>query len=232
MGKLIYIVIALVLFFPSSLSAQRRVSADVEVKSVKDGKSVTVSKTIWCSGNGRLVARFHSPKDYYFISNFIGEASIYDPMSNEVLSSVSEDQSTRDDLLMIFLCGRVDDLSLSLYGYRMAEKRLDGETIIKTFRSSKESGARKVEIAYQDYLPIFVKYFDTSGRVLSKKYLSNYSTHEKGFVFPSRMVDIIYSSKKDSTVVRTLFSNIVVDSDDPMFDFSVPSDAVPASLEK
>ena len=48
--------------------------------------------------------------------------------------------------------------------------------------------------------------------------------------FPHRNTSIAYTSKKDSTIVRTIYSNIVIDGDNPMFEFAVPADAKPMDL--
>ena len=47
---------------------------------------------------------------------------------------------------------------------------------------------------------------------------------------PMRMTDINYGEGKDSSVVRTLYSSVKVDVDDPAFSFQVPADATPMKL--
>ena len=44
-------------------------------------------------------------------------------------------------------------------------------------------------------------------------------------MLPTRATSITYTSPKDSSVMRTIYSDIKVDGDDPLFDFQVPSNA-------
>ena len=86
--------------------AQSRVAADVEVavlhanvevKTLMDGKVTTVTKRVFCQGNGRLVTVF-SPAGNVVISNLNGEMTMYSPATNEVFTSTKTDFSTKDDL--------------------------------------------------------------------------------------------------------------------------------------
>ena len=44
-------------------------------------------------------------------------------------------------------------------------------------------------------------------------------------MLPTRATSITYTSQKDSSVMRTLYSDIRVDDEDPLYDFQVPSNA-------
>ena len=46
-------------------------------------------------------------------------------------------------------------------------------------------------------------------------------------MLPLRVTSVQFTSKKDSTLVRTIYSNVTLDGNDPMFNFKVPSDAKP-----
>ena len=72
-------------------------------------------------------------------------------------------------------------------------------------------------------------YTDAGGKLLSKKYLSDYKRFGR-LTMPMRMTDINYGEGKDSSVVRTLYSSVKVDVDDPAFSFQVPADATPMKL--
>jgi hypothetical protein len=88
-----------------------------------------------------------------------------------------------------------------------------------------------VEIVYENYLPIYCAYTSSGGKLLSKKYLSDYRSFGR-FTLPMRVVDINYGDKKDSSVVRTLYSSVKVDTDAPEFSFEVPANATPLQLPK
>lgn len=201
----------------------------MEVKTVNKGTVVTVTKSVYCSSNGRLVTFFHSPQEYRLITNAKGEAQLYIPSSNEVVSEVSEDLSSRDEILSLYLNGRAGDLGLSLYGYRQTAISREDGLIKKTFEGSGKNGAPVVEIVYEDLLPIYCAYLKSDGTVISKTYFSDFEKSGNLSV-PRRVTNIAYSSKKDSTITRSIYSNIKVDSTAPEFDFEIPANAKVAKM--
>ena len=126
---ILFLSLAVCLAAPAA--AQRRVSASAQVQTVMDGKVTTVTKEVYCSANGRLVTVFHSPELAYIISNPKGEVQIYRPSAKEVISEVKEDFSDRDDLLYLFLTGRVDDMGLAGYGYKLVSSKQEEGGIIR-----------------------------------------------------------------------------------------------------
>lgn len=209
--------------------AQRKVSSDVEVKTVMNGKLTTVTKSVYCTNNGRLVTLFKTPLQYYSVANTKGEVSIYNPATGEVLSDKDQSLSSTTDLIFIFLSGHIDDLGLGFFGYKAGAGSREDGYIKKTFESA-DTALPSVEIVYEDYLPIYCAYTARDGKILSKKYLSDYRSYGR-FVMPHRVTDINYGKNRDSSVVRTLYSGVKVDVDDANFDFQIPSDAKPMKLE-
>lgn len=213
-----------------SASSQKRASADIEVKQVVGKQVVTITKSVYCSNNGRLVIWVHSPQEYYIVTNALGETKMYLPKTNEVMSDRSGALNSSEEPLSVFLMGRVDDLGMGLEGYVLKSTAREDGLLKKTFESKKAEVAPIVEIVYdKNYLPIYCAHLSSTRQILTKRYLAHYSFQPR-FVFPERITDITYGSRKDSTVVRNIYTNIKVDSDDPMFDFEIPSDAKEASL--
>lgn len=214
----------------SAAFSQKRVSADIEVKQVVGKQVVTITKSVYCSNNGRLVIWVHTPQEYYIVTNALGETALYMPRTNEVMTDRSGAMNSSQEPLSVFLMGRVDDLGVGLEGYALTSTSFEDGVIKKTFTSNKSQDAPTVEIVYdKNYLPIYSAFLNPSGQVLTKKYLAHYSFQPR-FVFPERITDITYGSGKDSTIVRNIYTNIKVDSSDPMFDFEIPSDAKEASM--
>ena len=209
--------------------AQKRVSADVEVKTAAKGKRSTVTQSVYCTSNGRLGTLFKTPVEYYFLTNSNGEAQFYTPSTGEVLSRYDPELSSHSDLVMLFLSGRIDDLGLGYMGYKAGATTREEGYVKKTFKHSDPSRP-SVEIVYEDYLPIYCAYTNPGGKLLSRKYLDNYQRFGR-FVLPLRITDISYGNGRDSTVVRTIYSNVKVDAEDPNFDFRVPADAKPMKIE-
>ena len=210
--------------------AQRRVSADVEVKQVFQGKALTTTKSVYCANNGRLVVVASKPQKYVLVTNIKGESKFYLPDSNQVLVDNSGVASSKDELLSLFLSGRVDDLGLGLYGYKLESTSRDGKYLVRTYVATSGNDVPHVKIVYDNYLPVYCSYINDGGREVSKIYFSNYINLQR-LAFPCRMTQISYTAKGDSTVTRTIYSNLEADTSDSWFDFDVPSDASVMSLK-
>ena len=222
------LITAFILISIPSLFAQRRISAGVEVKTLYSGKVTTVASKVYCTSAGRLIQVFDSPYRYYTVTNPNGEFNIYIPETNEVYSERKEDFSDRDDILYLFLSGRGDDMGLGLYGYKLSGTVRDGGGIVKRtyVPSAPGKGVAKVELVHENYLPIYLAYYNDGGAVVGKLYLSSYNRFGN-MMLPLRVTSVQYTSKKDSTLVRTVYSDVKVDGQDPMFDFQVPAGAKP-----
>lgn len=211
-------------------SAQKRVSADVEVKQVYQGKVTTTTKSVYCANDGRLVVVFHTPEEYYEITNAKGEARIYVPSLKEVYVDNSGDINSKDELINIFLSGNSEDLGLRGYGYMLTSTVREDGVVKRTFTTAVQGRPPKIEIVFENFLPIYAAYYDNAGKVLTKTYFSNYSTGQR-FVLPTRTTQISYGAAGDSTVVRTIYSNIRLDGTDKEFDFQVPKSAKSVTLK-
>lgn len=220
----------LLLVSGNAANAQRRVSADVEVKQLTKQSVMTNNKSVYCTNNGRLVVCSKTPTESIMVTNQLGETRMYFPARNEVLVDNSGQSSSKNELLSLFLFGRMDDLGLGLEGYTLSSSEMEDGLLKKTFTSKDPQQAPRAEIVYKDYLPIYLAFLNLEGRIVSKTYFSNYRNVGR-MQFPHRSTNISYVAKGDSTVVRTIYSNVKVDVDDPMFNFQVPSDAKEISLK-
>lgn len=231
MRRLHSAVFPLFLLISFGASAQSRVSAEVEVKSLAGKSVVTTNKSVYCSGNGRLVVNAVRPSEYVMTTNIGGETSVYFPKTKEVYVPPMGMTSSRDELLSIFLLGRIEDLGVGLMGYRLTSTEyVEGGLMKRSYTGTDKSMPPRVEIVYgSDYLPIYSATMAEDGTVTAKVYYTHYEP--VGYIpFPHRLTQINYTSGGDSTIVRTVYSDVVLDGDDPMFDFIVPADAVPVSL--
>lgn len=228
-NKVKYLPLLLLTLLSFSASAQKRVSADVEVKQVAQGKVTTITKSVYCANNGRLVVHFHTPEDYYVVTNILGETKLFVPRTNEVLMDNSDAISSKDDLLTLFLSGRVEDLGLSLSGYKLQSAVNEEGKIVRTYVTTDKNRPAKVEIVLENYLPIYMEDVNETGKVTRKTYFSKYQTSGR-FTFPTRTTEVAYVAK-DSTVTRTVYSNIKVDQDDPDFNFEIPANAKTVTIQ-
>jgi len=212
--------------FCSFAYSQKKVSADVEIKQVTKGKVVTVKKSIYYQTSGRLVVHFTVPEEYFVITNSFGEAKVYIPSRNEATVFKDSSFSSKNELLYYFLTNKVDDLGLKGLGFTLASTKADGKIIVKTYLSNKKEhqNAPKIEMAYENNLPIYCAYFNPKGEIIRKIYYSNYAYYAQ-FVLPTRITDISYHSPNDSIVKREIYSNIQIDGNNSLFEYEIPASA-------
>ena len=215
---------AAALLVQAGASAQRRISADVEVKQAAGGKVATITKRVHCSADGRAVIHFLKPQEYILVSNIKGETKMYIPSTNEVLVDNSAAVTSQDELVSVFMSGRAEDLGLGMYGYRLQGTTREDGLVKKTYVTDKAGDIPKVEIVYENFLPIYCGYIDASGKTVTKTYYSQYVPAGR-MMLPTRTTSITYTSPKDSSDIR-------VDDNDPLFDFQVPSNAKVVSTSK
>ena len=215
------------LFFTQILCAQNRVYAEVEVKRVMKGQSVTIRKEIYYSANGKMIVRFTYPEEYYLVTNIFGEAKIYHPKTNEVMLINDKFMSSESEPLYYFLTNKIEDMGLKNLGFTLADTRAERNNIIRTYTTNdSKSSISKIEMVHENHLPIYCAYYDSKNRVGQKVYYSDYQVLSFT-AFPGRITEISYVEANDSIVSRMLYSNVKIDRNavSPFFDFTIPSDA-------
>ncbi|MBP9987669.1 MAG: hypothetical protein KBT44_07090 [Bacteroidales bacterium] len=214
------------LSFALPLGAQQRVSADVTVKQVQNGRASTTTKSVCCTNDGRMVAITKTKEGkLYIFTNIHGETRIYNQARNEVMSDNSGSVTSTDELLQVFLLQRIDDMGFTSLGYDLVKTEHEGSNLIKIFEpKNKAAQCARIKLVMQDYLPIYCAYLDRKGKVITKTYYSKYELTDR-FMFPHRVTEVTYLNAKDSVVKLDLYSNIKVNTPDPAFDITIPADA-------
>jgi len=220
-------VVVFFVFLTSALCAQNRIHAQVEMKRVNKGQSVTVRKEIFYSANGKMVVFFTYPEEYFLVTNNFGEAKVYHPKTNEVMLINDKFLSSESEPLYFFLTNKIDDLGLRSLGFSLVDTRTEENKIIRTYTPGESrSDVSKIEMVHENHLPIYTAYYDHKNRIVQKIYYSDYQILSFT-AFPGRITEISYPAANDSIVSRLLYSNVKVGRDavSPFFDFSIPSDA-------
>lgn len=237
MREKIFIIAALVAMLHTvEVVAQQRISVDVEEVSVAKGQKVTVTRSIFLHPDGRMVVEQHRPDRSIIITNTLGEMQVYTPRNNEVIVASGKEMSSGNDLVAMFASGAYVDMDLPMYGYTQSGVRREDGLTIKTFEpkggASGQGAAAKVELVFQQQLPICMVYYDGGGQTLRKLYFSRY---EYGRIaLPMRVTEVEYTSPTDSLVRLSRYSNLRFGAEaaSEMFDFQVPADAKRVALPK
>ena len=231
----LFFLFALILAGTTPLRAQKLYHADQESKTVFQKKMRAVRKSLYYTKGGNLNIRWNAGLEtYYSTTSPFGFTTFYYPASNEKVSVDPEIFSARDELLYVFAQGGGEDLGLTREGFVLKSSKRDGEYIVRTYEPSKPgSMCARAELALNgDYLPVFCAYYDKKGRVITKTYLSKY-TSVGGFAFPTRVTEVSWLKEKaDSTVRLDIYSNLQVDVQDPMHVYQIPPDAVSVDMHE
>lgn len=220
--------IFLLLLLQSAYGQLQRISVHKKSQILKDEKKQTVEADCYYSAEkGIFIAHYFDPKEFIKITNREGELKIYFPDDNKV--SIKQDFyfSSENELLHYFVNNLIDDLGLKKEGFSMTGSRYDEGYMITTWSAPQSVKAiSKVEIVFEDMIPIYAAYFGKNGTILRKIYYSNYYKGKR-FFLPRRITEITYVSENDSTIRRTLYSNIKKnDAVDPYYlNYEIPEDA-------
>ena len=220
-------ILILLIFLAPVLRAQNKLSADVEIKRVNQGKSITIRKKIYYDSNGKLIVYFFYPEEYYLVTNNFGEAKVYHPKTNEVMIINDSFMSSEIEPIYYFLTNKFEDFGLKSLGFSLSDTRTDKNVVIRTYTpNDPKLNIAKIEMVYENHLPVYCAYYDSKNRVTQKIYYSDYQ--QLPFtVFPGRITEISYFAGNDSVVSRMLYSNVKVNREAVIsnFDFSIPANA-------
>ncbi|MCD4666049.1 MAG: hypothetical protein K8R68_12330 [Bacteroidales bacterium] len=214
----------------NSLCAQQtnRISVAMTSQSYINGKKYVQEATCYYSNEtGIFVSQYKNPNEFVKITNRNGEMKIYFPESNQV--SIKQDFyfSSENELLHYFVNNLTDDLGLIKEGFVLSETRYDEDFFITSWLAPSELlSVKNIEIVYEDMLPIFSKYIDNEEKTIKKIYYSNYYDGTD-FMLPLNITEISFTPENDSTIRRTLYSDVRVNEDvnSNFLNFTIPQDA-------
>lgn len=212
--------------FPAS--AQRMVKADVLSQQLAKGKKTKQNKQLFCKQDGYMVADIHTDEGRtILLTDHYGRTEIYNPENNTLMfDKKGQLYASVDEPLQLFLQRRTQDMGLEDYGFKLDQVfQEDAQYLKRVYKSTnKDSHCAKVEIVYENYLPVFMAFYDRKDKVINKIYYAHYDFKQR-FVFPHRITEISYIGAKDSMIRLDIYSNIQIDTYDAMFDYQVPADA-------
>lgn len=230
------IIPALGLILISFSSDIHRLSVRMESKRLFNGKVVIVKADLFFKyTEGTLLMHYFYPTDYLFITNSKGEVKMYFPDKNEVMIQQNQIFASDNDALYFFLSNQVNDLGLKEMGYSVASTRFEeGITITSWLPPSWQIGRiSKVELAHENYLPIYTAYYNEKSKAIRKVYFTNYFMSSAA-ALPQRITEIEYLPNGDSIISRKIYSDIKFDlnASNEYFDFKIPANAKPITLQK
>lgn len=161
-------------------------------------------------------------------TNALGEYKSYDIEENKVILLEGEDLSSRKSFVYQFLNGQTNDLGLRDLGFKMVNTRFEDGIMINEWKApeNRQVESQKIEIAFENYLPIYMGFFNIDGQAIQKTYYTNYQDvlYTK---LPFTITEISYMAAGDSSITRRTYSNLKMNSDvsEHWLNFEIPKNA-------
>lgn len=206
-----------------------KLSFDMSARTLYQGKSVHGNGEVYYRVKGGLmVTKMNYPVNQLIITNTMGEYKSYDLESNTVVLSTGSELSSKHSFLYSFLSGEIGDMGLSHLGYRLADTKIENDLVIKTYNAPEDRAtpARKVELVFEDFLPIYAGFIDAQGKTIQKTYYSNYQ-NVSYIRLPLTITEVNFMAENDSSITQRKYSNLKFNQnvDERWLNFQIPQDA-------
>lgn len=220
----------LLLLVLCSLTADNtsKISLKMESKSLVKGKLIKFQSEIYyLYKEGKMITRYIYPKEYFYISNKLGEAKLYYPDKNEVFVKTDKLFTTENNVLYIFLNNKTQDMGLIDLKFKVKDTRFEDGLTITTWIPPAEMLSRvtKVELVHENYQPIYSAYYKDK-KIIQKIFYYEYVIMNQ-FSIPQKITQIDYAPSGDSTVNKITISDIKLGlkANSQYFNYSIPADA-------
>ena len=206
-----------------------KISLDLISKTLYQGKSVSLKSEVYYKSVGAtMVTHFTSPKEKIVITNGNGEYKEYDFKNNTVTLLQGIDLSSKNSLFYSFLSGSIGDMGLKSLGYKLANTKVEQKMVITTWVPEGENSVKtkKAEIVHENYLPIYLAFYDINDKPMHKSFYSNFQ--QVGSVkMPFTITEFEYLSPTDSVITKRIYSNLKTNAlvDDNYLNYKVPANA-------
>ena len=222
---------AMLAFSSYKLQQQKldKISLDLISKTLYQGKSVSLkSEVFYKSVGATMVTHFTSPKEKIVITNGNGEYKEYDFKNNTVTLLQGIDLSSKNSLFYSFLSGSIGDMGLKSFGYKLINTTVEQKMVITTWVPEGENSVKtkKAEIVHENYLPIYLAFYDINDKPMHKSFYSNFQ--QVGSVkMPFTITEFEYLSPTDSVITKRIYSNLKTNAqvDDNYLNYKVPANA-------
>ncbi|HKM94918.1 MAG TPA: hypothetical protein VJY41_14810 [Prolixibacteraceae bacterium] len=232
MNKIFQIVIIVLLIVTSSFQSLKGqyISLKQKTELVEHGKKISSSMDLFFDKSKLTVAKvITSPDLIYIFTNRLGETKIYYPETNQVSYMQSEGMSSKNEMIYYFAHNLTDQLGLADEGFSLASRSYENQYLVTVWNAPVEMNLiDRVKMVFDGANPIYAEYISRKEKIIKKIYYSQYNDYIS-FRLPLRITEIAFSESGDSTIKRTIFSNLKVlpSPNSEFFDFQIPDNAEP-----
>ena len=192
-------------------------------------KSSSILDVYYDHNKNTITKYIHSPEEMILVTNQLGEIKIYYPTTNQVAYKQSDELSSSKNFIYYFSNNLTDDLGLENEGFNLMSRDYDSNYMVTIWKAPAELKLiDQVKMVYEGANPIYAEYTNLKGEILKKIYYSHY-TDFYSFRMPLRITEVAFRSDGDSTLNRTIISDVKVSTlpENDYFNFKIPDDALP-----
>jgi hypothetical protein len=229
-NKLLFL--SLIIFSSLVMQAQTGsyISFTQKTEVLENKKKATSEVEVYFDNSKRTITKhFYSPKEFMSVTNPLGEVKTYFPSTNEVNYQQMQELASVRNLIYYFANNLTDHLGLADEGFTLVSNTYEGSYYVTLWKAPPLlKGIDTVKMAFENGVPVYSEYTSTDGKTLKKIFYTNYNDYTS-FRLPAKIIEIAYLPNGDSTVNRTIFSNVKVSSipESEYFNFKIPDDAKP-----
>lgn len=205
-----------------SFAPLQKLALSFTFKTLKKGKYVTSTGEVYYNrSGGMLITYFDSPAKNIVFANEGGNVKIYDLASNQFSENQDQSLSSNKSFIHLFINGQAADLGLKAEGFKLVKSKVENKQTITEW----ESGRTKAELVHENFLPIFLGFYNSKKIPSQKIYYSNYR-NISGVKLPLTITEISYDGK-DSVITKKMYSNERFNEqvDDKKLSFTIPKNA-------
>lgn len=176
-----------------------------------------------------ITKKVAKPEELIIVTNKLGEMKVYYPSTNQVSYMQTNELSSQREMIFYFANNQTDHLGLMDEGFNLVSRNYDGDYIVTVWKApSNIKAVDQVKMVFDGSNPIYAEYTSAENQVIKKIYYSNYQDYIS-FRLPLRITEIGYLESGDSTIKRTIFSNVNITTSpaSEFFNFKIPDDATP-----
>lgn len=193
------------------------------------GKLVEIKSEICYEQNGNMVTHFTEPANYIILTNKRGEIKMHDPIKNTVMAVQNNMFSTQSSELAYFLLNGTGDMGLPKLGFTPQKTYTEKDLIISEWHliyPNPKLSVQQIKLVHQNHNPIYMDYKGIDGKILRKVYYYGYQKIQN-VPFHTITTEIIYTTNKDSTVTKTVYSDFKINEDatSVYFNYKIPANA-------
>ncbi|MBN4049672.1 hypothetical protein JYT36_00430 [Bacteroidales bacterium AH-315-N07] len=217
--------LVLIFLFASSLAQlSKRIEGEFSIKKASnEEKSLTMGKFYYDISLKKLVFDIIFPQKNTVV---ILDTTSYTFQNKELIKKESNYMLPSLTVFHFGLSGELTDFGMSKSGYVNIETVVDDDLLITEWHppATSQDHFGKIVMSQKGKTLHGILFYDSNGKLFSKQIFQNYQSYD-GFMFPSEIINIIFTDKDEKINQLTTFRNVKVnnfDSNNEIYNYLLP----------